>query len=322
MFHHILVPLDGSSRAEQALPVAAQIAHFTNGSLLLVQVISPPPPAYAGAWSPVPLIDQETIDTEIASATSYLKTLATSPGLSGIQIRTDVLFGLPIQRLTELIEARGIDLVVLCSHGRTGFIRWVLGSVAHGLAHQSTAPILVLRQREAASVPPLCVSAGPLRTLVSLDGSALAEAALRPAAQLTAALAAAGQGMLLLAQVVKVSPVREEERLGGPRNDRALQHARTYLSQVEACLLPVANDLQISLAHSVETAADVASALLTLAEHGNNGAVDLIAISTHGRGGVGRWVMGSVTQRLLNTTTLPILIVRPSQRDEGIRRRS
>ncbi|HEY5005898.1 MAG TPA: universal stress protein [Ktedonobacteraceae bacterium] len=316
MFQYILVPLDGSPRAEQALPVAARIARFTGGTLLLVQVVSLATD-YSGGWAPAPMENQEEIDEEIDSATRYLKSLAMSPGLSGIEIKTKVLFGLPVQQLLTGIATPGIDLIVLCSHGRTGFTRWVLGSVAHALVHQCTVPILVLRQDETPSSLAPFGSAGPIHTLVPLDGSPLAETALRPAAHITAALAASGQGALHLSQVVKIFSTTAEEGSVSELNEEALQHARTYLAQAEERLSSERKDLRLSLTYSVESAPDAASALLRLAEHGTsenmreNTPCDLIALSTHGREGLERWVMGSVTDRLLNTTKLPMLIVRP-----------
>jgi nucleotide-binding universal stress UspA family protein len=314
MFQHILVPLDGSPRAEQALPVAARIARSTGSSLLLVQVISLATD-YSGGWAPTPMENQEEIDEEIGSATTYLKALTTSPALAGIEIKTKVLFGLPVQQLLAGIATPGIDLIVLCSHGRTGFMRWVLGSVAHALVHQCTVPILVLRQDETPSSLTPLDAAGSFHTLVPLDGSPLAEAALRPAAHLTAALAATGQGALHLSQVVKIFSNPAEEESGSPLNEEALQYARTYLALAQERLSSVEKDLRLSLTYSVESASDVASALLRQAEHGmsegENTSYDLIALSTHGREGLERWVMGSVADRLLNTTKLPMLIVRP-----------
>ena len=323
MFQHILVPLDGSSRAEYALPVAARIARATGGSLLLVQVISPLLD-YSGGFSPVPQVNEQVVEAEMGTATAYLQGLAASLDLSGISIRTEVLSGLPVQHLLAFTEAPGIDLVVLCSHGRTGFARWVLGSVAHALVHQCTRPILVRRQNEASSALAHSKRVGSLRTLVPLDGSKLAEAALSPAASLTSALAAPGQGALHVSQVVKIFPTTADEGFLSELNEEALQRARTYLSQIQERGLSAEKDRHLSLTHSVELASDVASALVNLAERGKHSEertgeeinpCDLIAISTHGRGGLERWVMGSVTERLLNTTRLPMLIVRPSQEE-------
>jgi len=312
MFKHILVPLDGSNRAEQALSVAAQIARATGGSLLLVRVVSPFID-FSGGMTPVPLVNEQMREEEMASAAVYLRSLAASRECAGIDTRIEVCYGLPVPHLLTCVQASKIDLVVLCSHGRTGFTRWVLGSVAHALVHQCTQPILVLRQDEA--FPTLARSTGPgaMRALVPLDGSPLAEAALLPAAHLTSALVALGQGTLHLSQVVRIFPTSADEGFISELNAEACQRAETYLSQVQERLCQQAKNLHLLLTHAVVSASDVADALVNLAEHSSEtGSCDLIAIATHGRGGLERWVMGSVTQRLLNATKLPILIVRSS----------
>lgn len=318
MFQHILVPLDGSSRAEQALPVAARIARATGGSLHLVQVISLLID-YSGGMSPVSLVDEQISEEEIARATEYLQSLAASQTCAGLDVGVEVYYGLPFQHLLDCAQAPGIDLVVLCSHGRTGFARRVLGSVAYALVHQCTRPLLVLRQNGA-----FAANAGTLRTLVPLDGSPLAEAVLRPAAILTAALAAPGQGAVHLSQIVRIFPTSADEGYISELNDEARQRAESYLSQVQERLVSQVSNLQLTLTHAATYASDVAGALVNLAEHGgeereqqfgHGGPCDLIAISTHGRGGLERWIMGSVTQRLLNATKLPMLIIRPSDEE-------
>jgi nucleotide-binding universal stress UspA family protein len=199
--------------------------------------------------------------------------------------------------------------------------RWALGSVAHSLVHQSAVPVLVLRKAKALSLSSKGERVRPLRTLVPLDGSPLAEAALVPAAYLTAALAAPGQGALHLVQVVKPFPATTEEGLVSELHAEALQRANTYLATEAERLQSMVKDLKLAVTSSVELGIDVASSLVSLAEHGVAGkdtagvdACDLIAIATHGRGGLQRWVMGSVTDRVLNTTRLPMLTVRPPKK--------
>jgi nucleotide-binding universal stress UspA family protein len=258
---------------------------------------------------------------EMADSTTYLNTVASWQMLAGIKTTTEVLFGFPASRILTAAQAQRADLIVLCSHGRTGFTRWVLGSVAHQLVHQSTAPVLVLREGTSAALLSHADAARPLCALVPLDGSPLAETALVPATSLTAALAYPGRGALHLAQVVKILPTTAEEVFVSELNEEARQHARTYLATAGERLQAKVKDLKLSLTSSVELASDVASALVELAEYGgerkNSGGVrgcDLIAISTHGRGGLERWVMGSVTERILTTTKLPMLIVRPQKK--------
>ncbi len=248
MFQRILVPLDGSARAERALPVAAQIARASGGSLLLVQVIKQPID-YSGGLSPVPLLTDRFMESEMGAVENYLKAVAASPVLTGIVTRTDVSYGLPAQYLIGVTEVEGIDLVVICSHGRTGFTRWALGSVAHALVHQSTAPVFVLRQPD--DLPPL-ETGHPLRALVPLDGSQLAETALSPAAYLVAALAAPAQGALHLAQVIKDVPARATESLV-LEYEETIQRARTYLQTAAQRVQTAEKALHLTLTSSVES---------------------------------------------------------------------
>ncbi len=321
MFERIVVPLDGSSRAEYALPVAARIARATGGWLHLLQVVSPQID-YSGGLAPVPLLTDQVIETEMAEANDYLEMVATSQMLAGIHTTTEVMFGTPALHILAAAESRMADLIVICSHGRTGFTRWVLGSVAYTLAHESAVPVLILRESDPlASLLSRSGAARPLCALVPLDGSQLAETALLPAAHLIAALAAPTQGALHLAQVVKIFPATAEEGFVSELNEEALQRARTYLATARERLQATVKDLKLSITYSVELETDVASALLSLAEHRGEGketeapgGCDLIAITTHGRAGLDRWVIGSVTDRLLNTTRLPMLIVRPQKK--------
>ncbi|MEO7021196.1 MAG: universal stress protein [Ktedonobacteraceae bacterium] len=320
MFKRILVPLDGSPRAEQALPVAARLAQASGGSIHILQVIKIVVPYYGG-MPPVLFVPEQSVETEMAQATNYLNTVAASSVLIGIHTTTEAMIGLPAQSILATAESQGVDLIVLCSHGRTGFIRWMLGSVAHTLAHESTIPTLVLPESEPASLLSNTDPARPPYALVALDGSEFAEAALIPAAHLVTALAASAPGALHLAQVVKIFPATAEEGFVSERNEEAVQHARTYLAQVTERLQTTIQDLKLSITSSVELEKDVSSALLHLAEHGGEGKeaegvsrCNLIALSTHGRGGLERWVMGSVTERLLTSAIVPMLIVRPPKK--------
>ena len=316
MFERIIVPLDGSPRAERALPVAARIAHASGGSLHLLQVISPV--VDYGGLAPVSMVTEQSAIAEMAQSTDYLTTLAASPMLTGIQTTIEVMFGSPAWHIQESAEAQKANLIVLCSHGRTGFTRWALGSVAHQLVHQSFVPILVLREHEADSHLSQRDDTQSFRTLVPLDGSELAESALMPAAYLTSALSTPGHGTLHLVQVVKIFPATAEEGYVSELNEEALQRARTYLTATVEHVQATMKDLKLSLTSSVEYEQDVVSTLVNVAEQKgerkateNVGGCDVIAISTHGRSGLQRLIMGSVTDRLLNTTTQPMLIVRP-----------
>jgi nucleotide-binding universal stress UspA family protein len=307
MFKQILVPLDGSTRAEQALLVAARIARAANGSIVLMRVANFPMD-YGGGYTQTPLLTEQVIETELDNVDDYLKKIATSDALAGISIKTEAMFGQPLQDILAVVESRRVDLVVICSHGRTGLKRWALGSIAQALAHQSPVPLLVLREGGQVSAIGSGARTYPVCALVALDGSPFAETALIPAANLVAALAAPDQGVLHLAQVVT--------HVG----DEAQQKAKKYITDVAEQLQQKLKKLNLSITWSLLRDRDIAGAIVDLTEHSEVKTTaeqiygcDLIAMSTHGRGGLERLMMGSITERVLHATKLPMLIVRPQR---------
>jgi nucleotide-binding universal stress UspA family protein len=329
MFQRILVPLDGSKRAECALLVAARIARASQGSIVLLRVVAIPgrygPYLYESYLSQSPIFLQEVLDLETVKAKEYLADVTQLPVLAGIATETEVLSGATEPAIEIGTRERHVDLVVMCSHGDTGFKRWVVGSLAQKLARHSPVPVLILHEGGTLPIRSFPDPSRPLRALmglVALDGSALAEAALVPAAQLVASLAAPAHGILVLTRVVNL-PHADDQGRGGhgdPRvKEAALDEARAYLSAVaERQRDGLLTDLKLSILISVAAGKDVANTLLTVAEHGEDaegglalGSCDLIAMATHGRSGLQRLAMGSVTERVLGAAKLPVLVIRP-----------
>jgi nucleotide-binding universal stress UspA family protein len=321
MFKRILVPLDGSIRAERAIPVAARIARAANGTVVLVQVATIPftYSPYLGSAT----YAEEAIKTDLNETEKYLNTLANLETLEGIKTTTTALLDSAAQGILSTADSYNIDLIVMTSHGRAGMQRWVLGSVAQKIARHSSMPVLVLHEEGPLPVGPH-LDNRPLCALVPLDGSVLAKAALEPAAQLVAAIAGPAQGSLHLMRVVK-SPTAEELRAVGDQEsmnrlkENKLHRAKTYLNSIVEQLRegPLAH-LNLIITWSVAVDNDVAHTIIRMAENGEDaegagvfGRCDLIAIATHGRGGLQHWILGSITERVLGATKLPILIVRP-----------
>jgi len=320
MFKKILVPLDGSTRAESALPVAARIARASGGSVMLVQVVTIPlmyETTTGGSYT------ADLIESEINETEDYLKALAHSDVLAGIKTEISALFGATAQTILSVATSYTIDLIVMTSQGKTGVKRWVLGSVAQKLARHSPMPVLVLHE-SGLMLPGPRPDGGPLRALVTLDGSALAKAALEPAAQVVAALAAPGHGALHLLRVVK-PPQPGEKKLGPEQTaalkSEALHKARTYMNSIVTHVREgPPGALHLAITWSVALDDDIAGAVMHVAENGEDaagagvpGRCDLIVMATHGRTGFQHWVLGSVTERVLDATRLPILIVRPAE---------
>jgi nucleotide-binding universal stress UspA family protein len=316
MFERILVPLDGSRRAEQAIAIAARIAKASGASLLLLKAVNPL--TSLGLYSASAMLSlQKVQEKSLVDATAYLSKLAHELESDGIETRIAVFSGQPASLILDAANAQEIDLIVLCSHGHTGFQRWALGGTAQKVMRQSPVPILLLRE-ENPKAP--TKAAHPFRATIALDGSPFAEATLWPTAHLVAALNAPGEGELHLLQLVDVPTIEEEfgYMLDADFTFRhvALQEAGNYLQAVHAQLvreLPPTLGLHISW--SVEECKDVADALLQTAECGKgigpHKASHLIALATHGRSGLQRWLLGSVAERMLHGSTLPLLIIRP-----------
>jgi nucleotide-binding universal stress UspA family protein len=327
MFQRILVPLDGSSRAERAIPVAARIARATRGSVLLLQVATFQAQygLYLYQWYPSssPVLAQEILDTELEDAHIYLTALAHSETLAGIKVEMKAFTGVAAPTILAVAHEQQADLIVMCSHGRTGFKRWALGSVAQKIVRQSTLPVLLLREGSPTSVDLRSDDAHHLRALVALDGSPFAEAALKPAAHLVAALAAPGKGALHLAQIVNLPVITSEHeytQYDEAVREQVLHAATSYTSTVaENTSNGIAAELALKVTCSVSVKEDVADALIRMAELGEETgsyeveSCDLIAIATHGLSGLQRWMIGSITERVLDGSKLPLLIVRPQE---------
>lgn len=322
MFKRILVPLDGSERAERAIRVAARIARTTGGSITFLRVVTA---AIDAAWSVLEAAPwmQQAVETDQARAMDYLTRIASAQELAGIETHTQVLSGVPAEHILSVMHAQQIDLLVMGSHGATGFKRWALGSVAQHIARQSPVPVLVLHERGGVPTHLLADGGRSVRVLVALDGSPLAEAALAPAASLSTALSAPAPGALHVVRVLPFPKLEDESQ-----KDMFLAARKQAEAQVNAYLATVTQRLHegelatlpIQITSSVVSHTDVAETLIHVAETGaymeDAGAFngyDAIAMATHGRSGVGRWIMGSVTERVLGTTTLPLLIVRPQR---------
>lgn len=324
----ILVPLDGSKRAEHAIPVAARIARACGGSVVLLQAVAIPgkygPYLYESYLSQSPIFLQQVLDLETAKSTQYLADVTRLDDLAGMKTETATLTGAAAPTILDAAREQHIDLIVICSHGHTGFKRWMLGSVAKRVARHSPVPVLVLRDGGSLPTNSFPDPKRPLRALmgmVPLDGSELAEVALVPAAHLIAALAAPAQGIVQLTQVIQFPASEHNEDNQGHTDfyakEQAIYEAESYLSAVADRLRSgKVTDLHFGVVCSIAEGKDVAEALIRMAENGEAmestglmGSCDLLVMATHGRSGLQRWMMGSVTERVLEATKLPLLIV-------------
>ena len=322
MLKRILVPLDGSPLAESALAVAARIAHSSDGTIVLLRVIGVPttytPYVYGSDMAQSPQLAQDLIDMEQENAEKYLAEIARLTILAGIQVEAKIIAGSAGMSLVDAAKEEKVDLIVMSSHGEMGFKRLALGSVAQHVSRHSPVPVLVLQGDGSAPLSAFADPKHPLRSitaLVALDGSELAEASLEPAAYVIAALATPAQGTLLLSTVANKQAGRSKHGTEEYMRDEAKKYLIGIGERLQGSEI---GKLNLVIEWSIEESKDVANALIEVAESGKASessyeftGCDLMAIATHGRGGLQRLMAGSVTEDVLGSTNLPMLIVRP-----------
>jgi nucleotide-binding universal stress UspA family protein len=315
MFQRIIVPLDGSSRAERAIPVAANLAHASQGSIVFLRVVIPAHSVgFYGAEAAVGVVPT-LLETDIAEAGRYLTSVATMfrDYLKGIQVETEVETGSAASTILSAARWEHGDLIVLCSHGDTGLKRWLFNSIALQTARKSPVPVLIVNEHGEAH--PLESLTHPLNIMVPLDGSTRAESALNAAIQLVMALQPIGPHRLHLLRVIDI-PIVDGNIRGNVQFDpiiheKAYTQAKAYLDTVTKRLREEVQDwVQLEITTSITVSPDVAGSIIRRAEESQ---CDMIAIATHGRGGLMRMLMGSVTERILGYTKLPLFIVRPQE---------
>lgn len=302
MFKKLLVPLDRSPLAEQAIGQAAAIARASQAEIDLALVHQPFPfngysdaPWNVEAWSE----EQQYLATIAAELTSG----------SSVPVTYAALKGEPVEMLCQHIKDVQADLVVMTSHGRTGLSRSWLGSIADGVLHHATVPVLILRPIEG-KARQLAAHHLFKHILVPVDGSALAAEVLPRAAS----LAKCSNARVSLLRVVQPPPMISPEagipftyvaELADDSMTKNLkEEAREQLSDVARRFH---DESGVEVEAHVVVDRRVGPAILAFAgAHG----IDSIAMSTHGRG-VSRFLVGSVADKVLRGSDVPMLLYRP-----------
>ena len=150
MFKTILVPLDGSTLAEQALAPAGELARRAGADVILVRAPNMEP-AYATAESAYGLIyPEQSVGRASAEARDYLNSIQSRSAARGLTVRTVVAEGDSASAIIDVASEAQVDLVVMSSHGYTGLTRWLLGSVTEKVLRAASCPVLVVRRRKEA----------------------------------------------------------------------------------------------------------------------------------------------------------------------------
>ncbi len=296
VYRKILIPLDSSPLAEQVFAYVQQLASPTTTELILVTIAEP--------LRFVPYADELSLPVSmepvLANAESYLARQYEQWQSLGYQVHTQLGEGDAAQEILRIAESSGADLIAMTTHGRSGFERWSLGSVAERVIQGAKLPVLLVREA-------MEVSGGQLqRLLVPLDGSPLAEQVL-PQAQ---ALAQATGAQILLLQVIQSLDEGNQKILfkGKAQVDALYKNwcagAEKYLCEVVQGLKEagISTDYQVLFGDPDKVICSTVT----------DESVDLIVMSTHGRSGLSRWYYGSVANKVMRNVTAPLLLLRNS----------
>ena len=141
MYKKILVPLDGSELAEKALGHAEELAKTFDAEIILFEV-SPLLPIYGVPELVTPFVVD---DKQKEAAQRYLTNLIDELKKRGFKVTAKVKTGLQVAaEIIDFAKENGVDLIIMCTHGRSGITRWVLGSVAHKVLTQAETPVLLV----------------------------------------------------------------------------------------------------------------------------------------------------------------------------------
>ena len=292
MLERVLIPLDSSKNAERVLPFVRFLAGRMGQPAVLV-LVTPEPGDLRPVSSALDVTLANLAEARRKRAQEYLNDVCARLQTEGLWATAVVAEGPPAATILATAKAENAGLIAMATHGRVGPERWFLGSVADRVVRSSTVPVLLLRPHEgSAEVKPALTE-----IIVPLDGSPLAEAALPYATHI--ARACDVPIVLLRAQ----PPVWTAGEAISPEVLEALEEeARSYLRDVAERVR--ADGVTVRAAFSpLHSAVD---AIEQLARE-RPGA--LIVMNTHGRSGLGRTLLGSVTDRVVRSATAPVLVV-------------
>lgn len=295
MFTKILVPLDGSAFAEYALPPAVAMASQSKGEITLVRVpiyITPYMGGEAG-WV-LPQLSPEQLTRE---ASDYLTKIEERYARPEITWHIETPAGDEASAIVDIANRRQTDLIVMSTHGYSGATRWLLGSITEKVLQKAHCPVLALR------------NSNPIQNIaVTVDGSPLSEQAIEPAMKIADAFNA-NLTLLrcyeppLLSHTAMIDLEWHESGLASQFLEQQLTQSRDYLDSLAVRFQQAGRHLDTQLVEG-----PAGHAILEFASQNN---LDLLAMATHGRTGLQRWVYGSVTQKVLREAQCALLVVRP-----------
>jgi len=296
MFERILIPLDGSPRAELILFPVARILRREDSDVLLLRVTDPLPKAKE-------------------EAEKYIQDLERRLTERGVKVRGRVVEGSVASGILDIARQESSTMIAMTTHGRGGLARWAMGSVAEKVARASEVPILLVRSFPEAplgNASPEPAQELPFRRiLVPVDGSLTSMAVVEAAGEFARVFES--EVLVLHVWPPTLAPLYVAPGVPIYRTDPGALFPIPSPEKDEMTAPAAERFRRAGLRVTRVTASgDPAAEILDQAQA--KGA-DLVALGTHGRSGVSRWVLGSVAERVLRHSGTHILLVRASPPD-------
>jgi nucleotide-binding universal stress UspA family protein len=297
----LLVPLDGSELAEKALQVGIELAHAVPAQLVLVRAtFQLDSAALSGADSAVLATAQE--ETDLHQGRQAMDELRSRLAQQGVVAQTVTSRGSPAAVIVDVATRHQADLIVMTTHGHAGMERMLFGSVAAEVLRRAPIPLFVVPP----TIGPDWSANHPHRFLVLVDGSPLSERVLEPAG-LVARTLEAEMVLLTVLEPPPVSTYAHMPHLAAQLREQERRRGQGYLDSLGGRLTA---DVA-SVRRLVLLARDTSQAIRNVATAER---CDVIALASHGRGGLSRLLLGSTAADLVREATTPMLIVGPGCR--------
>jgi nucleotide-binding universal stress UspA family protein len=286
MWKKILVPLDGSDLAELALPYAEELAKAFKSEVVLLHVSEPSEEHYRH-------MHQLYVEEVAQRLREHVR-----------KVSPVVVTGKPADEIISYTEKNDIGLVIITSHGRSGIMSWATGSIASRLLQGIERPLLLVRAARPRRRAPRKILLN--RILLPLDGSEAGEAAVAYVGELMSRLEAEVTLFGVISSGQHIRTVGGLDYISYPEEQMELfkKEAEEYLNRVYRRLKRRKGSVRVTINVG---AGDVGQEILRFAKEKG---INLIAISSHGHSGIEKWVFGSIANKVVQASQVPVLLVK------------
>jgi len=296
MFDKILVPLDGSELAEVTLWYAEGLAGRMRSAITLLLVLSPED-----------LTSRYMYDCYLKEITKRTKANAEERSAGKkegeIKVGYEILKGDAAEEIVDYADKARTNLIIMSTQGRSGVRRWALGNVANKVLRATGKPVLLIRAKGA---KPDVYRDRLVKVLVPVDGSKESESILRYVTYIATELDL--EVTLFHAWVRKSEDITFTTE-GLKRLNQARKRREGYIKRIETRLKR--KGVNVNSVFKEVLTGGAAEEIIKMAEEGD---FSMVAMSTHGRSGLGRWIFGSNAEKVLEAGSTPLLLVRPRKR--------